>query len=376
MRAGQLLAEIASPEVERQLSQSRANLLQSRRRPRGAEGTSTSRITMERYKAPARKGGRHRSGRSKRRRVPPRRRPSPRPGPNIASNRANVRQLRADDVVSARARAVQRQSSAERGRRRLITAGSGPPTTPRWRPPASPARRTACSRSHKSTACACSSTSAAVCAKRASRPAGTGHGAGTRAPSRVHHRTSSALDQAHGRCSRRSTFQIRPAGSFLECSSTSRSRSHPPARGGASATAVVFDSHGTRVATIGTGSSDPFPAGHARPRLRRSIDIRPGWTAAKRSSRSRPCRSRRAGCRHSGPEARGEMTRLAVPGSSSESAHRRVHGQAQLQAAAGGWPDGFKSSPDSAQDALSVNRRVGRRTWTPARRAGLVAALS
>ena len=52
VRPGQLLAEIASPEVEQQLSQSRANLLQSEKNLDLQKATlDLARITMERYKA-------------------------------------------------------------------------------------------------------------------------------------------------------------------------------------------------------------------------------------------------------------------------------------------------------------------------------------
>jgi RND family efflux transporter MFP subunit len=52
VRAGQLLAEIASPEVEQQLSQSQANLLQSEKNLELQKATlDLARITMERYKA-------------------------------------------------------------------------------------------------------------------------------------------------------------------------------------------------------------------------------------------------------------------------------------------------------------------------------------
>jgi RND family efflux transporter MFP subunit len=52
VREGQLLAEIASPEVEHQLSQSRANLLQSEKTLELQKATlDLARITMERYKA-------------------------------------------------------------------------------------------------------------------------------------------------------------------------------------------------------------------------------------------------------------------------------------------------------------------------------------
>jgi membrane fusion protein, multidrug efflux system len=52
VQAGQLLAEIASPEVEQQLSQSRANLLQSEKNLELQKATlDLARITMERYKA-------------------------------------------------------------------------------------------------------------------------------------------------------------------------------------------------------------------------------------------------------------------------------------------------------------------------------------
>jgi RND family efflux transporter MFP subunit len=52
VRSGQLLAEIASPEVEQQLSQSRANLRQSERNLDLQRATlDLARITMERYKA-------------------------------------------------------------------------------------------------------------------------------------------------------------------------------------------------------------------------------------------------------------------------------------------------------------------------------------
>jgi RND family efflux transporter MFP subunit len=52
VRTGQLLAEIASPEVEQQLSQSRANLLQSEKSLDLQKATlDLARITMERYKA-------------------------------------------------------------------------------------------------------------------------------------------------------------------------------------------------------------------------------------------------------------------------------------------------------------------------------------
>ncbi|HET6898785.1 MAG TPA: efflux RND transporter periplasmic adaptor subunit [Vicinamibacteria bacterium] len=52
VRAGQLLAEIASPEVEQQLSQSRANLRQSERNLDLQKASlDLARITMDRYKA-------------------------------------------------------------------------------------------------------------------------------------------------------------------------------------------------------------------------------------------------------------------------------------------------------------------------------------
>ena len=52
VRAGQLLAEIASPEVEQQLSQSRANLRQSERNlDLQRASLDLARITMDRYKA-------------------------------------------------------------------------------------------------------------------------------------------------------------------------------------------------------------------------------------------------------------------------------------------------------------------------------------
>jgi multidrug efflux pump subunit AcrA (membrane-fusion protein) len=52
VRAGQLLAEIASPEVEQQLSQSRANLRQSEKNLDLQRATlDLARITMDRYKA-------------------------------------------------------------------------------------------------------------------------------------------------------------------------------------------------------------------------------------------------------------------------------------------------------------------------------------
>lgn len=52
VKPGQLLAEIASPEVEQQLSQSRANLLQSEKNLDLQKATlDLARITMERYKA-------------------------------------------------------------------------------------------------------------------------------------------------------------------------------------------------------------------------------------------------------------------------------------------------------------------------------------
>ena len=52
VRSGQLLAEIASPEVEQQLSQGRANLLQSERNlDLQRASLDLARITMERYKA-------------------------------------------------------------------------------------------------------------------------------------------------------------------------------------------------------------------------------------------------------------------------------------------------------------------------------------
>ena len=52
VRAGQLLAEIASPEIEQQLSQSRANLRQSEKNLDLQRATlDLARVTMERYKA-------------------------------------------------------------------------------------------------------------------------------------------------------------------------------------------------------------------------------------------------------------------------------------------------------------------------------------
>jgi len=52
VRSGQLLAEIASPEVEQQLSQSRANLLQSEKSLDLQRATlDLARTTMDRYKA-------------------------------------------------------------------------------------------------------------------------------------------------------------------------------------------------------------------------------------------------------------------------------------------------------------------------------------
>jgi RND family efflux transporter MFP subunit len=52
VQPGQLLAEIASPEIEQQLSQSRANLLQSEKNLDLQKATlDLARITMERYKA-------------------------------------------------------------------------------------------------------------------------------------------------------------------------------------------------------------------------------------------------------------------------------------------------------------------------------------
>lgn len=52
VQSGQLLAEIASPEVEQQLSQSRANLVQSEKNLDLQKATlDLARITMERYKA-------------------------------------------------------------------------------------------------------------------------------------------------------------------------------------------------------------------------------------------------------------------------------------------------------------------------------------
>src|SRR5712692_2281421 len=52
VRSGQLLAEIASPEIEQQLSQSRANLQQSQKNLELQRATlDLARITMDRYKA-------------------------------------------------------------------------------------------------------------------------------------------------------------------------------------------------------------------------------------------------------------------------------------------------------------------------------------
>ena len=95
-RPGQLLAEIASPEVEQQLSQSRANLLQSEKNLDLQKATlDLARITMERYKAAdAEKAVAIEAvDQSVAARSAPRRRPSPPPRRTSQSNQANVRQL-------------------------------------------------------------------------------------------------------------------------------------------------------------------------------------------------------------------------------------------------------------------------------------------
>jgi len=236
--AGQLLAEIASPEVEQQLSQSRANLRQSEKNLDLQKATLDSRASRwNATRPPTRKKAvaiRKRSIQSVARSARLRR-PSPPPSANVESNQANVRQLEQMTSFQRVVAPFAAHNPAERGRGALITAGS--PTD--------------------NTAVAPSSVTgtpnglfevAQVDRLRVfvnvPQPFAPSVRAGTLVQLTVRGqleapvaasvtRTSSALDPGTRTLLAQVDIPTRPVGWSQECSSTSRSTSHPQARDGA-----------------------------------------------------------------------------------------------------------------------------------------------
>ena len=293
MTAGQLLAEIESPEIDQQLQAGPSRSPAVREEPGSAEGQPRSRaVTMERYQAADAEGAvakqavdqnvsAHRTAQAARGRGTRR---------TVQSNQANVQRFQESDLVRACPRPLQRHGdSAERGCGRLDHGRQPHQSTPPWRRPASPARanglfevaqdrRTPRVRQR----------SPGLRAERESRSAGPGDGP----------RAAHAAGDWHGdpnrQCARSGHADPADAGRYSqpdrtgccpECSSTSASRSGPPARtGGFRPPRSSSTRKARRVAIVGPGNKLHFQKVALGRDFGTSIDIQSRTaTATKRS---------------------------------------------------------------------------------------------
>ena len=141
--AGQLLAEIESPEIDQQLRQAQADLQQSEKNlDLQKANLDLARVTMERLPGGRRgRGGRQAGGRSERLCSPhgPSRRGRSRGDCRVKQSQRPA--VPGADIVRARPRPVQRHGDpAERGCGRVDHGRQPHQSTPPWRRPASPAR--------------------------------------------------------------------------------------------------------------------------------------------------------------------------------------------------------------------------------------------